>query len=226
MTKSSKDTTIEELWDAAVDKLPDFSPDEERAGLVLLNELTGGEPVTASRLARALGASVDQAEHYLQDSGFSPLVYRDEQGSAIGFFGLSTVSTDHRFAVNGRTLWAWCAADTLFLPELLGTTAKVESKDPETAETIRLTVSPTAVESSQPDGLLVSMNSPETWETTSAVRIVATACHYIHFFGSAESGERWTSNHPNTVLVPLEEAFVYARRQNARMFGHELAREA
>jgi hypothetical protein len=28
----------------------------------------------------------------------------------------------HRLAANGRTLWTWCAQDSLFLPELLGDT--------------------------------------------------------------------------------------------------------
>ncbi|MPZ53071.1 MAG: hypothetical protein GEU79_10145 [Acidimicrobiia bacterium] len=123
-------------------------------------------------------------------------------------------------------MWTWCAADTLFLPKLLGVTASVESKAPVTGEAITLTVSPAAVESVQPDGVLVSMNSPEAWETNLAMRLIVTACHYIHFFSSAQSGGEWTDSHPNTVLLPLDRAFAYGERQNRRMFGTVLAERA
>ncbi|MGH3452328.1 MAG: organomercurial lyase [Haloechinothrix sp.] len=220
------DMTVDKLWEAAVHRFPEFSPDEQRAGLALLGELARGEPVTPSRLATVLGVPAEEAEAYLRDSRMSRLVYTDDQGAALGFFGLSTVSTDHRFTVDDRTLWTWCAADTLFLPELLEVTASVESKDPQSGEPVSLTVSPTAVERAEPDGVWVSMNSPEVWETTSAARIIVTACHYIHFFTSPESGRRWIEDHPNTVIIPLDDAFTWGQRQNRRMFGDALARRA
>ena len=218
--------TFDELWEAAVERLPEFSPAEQRAGLALLAQLIRGEPLPASSLAQALGIKETEAERYLHDSGMSPLVLSNDEGSALGFFGLSTVPTDHTFTVNGRALWTWCAADTLFLPELLGVTALVESQDPVTGEAITLTVSPTTVETSQPAGIVVSMNSPEAWETTSAMRLIVTACHFIHFFGSPESGRQWTESHPDTVLLSLDDAFAYGRRQNRRMFRTELAERA
>ena len=222
----SNRTTYDQLWEAAVERLPEFSPAEQRAGQALLALLTQGEPVSAAQLASALSIQAEKAERYLQDSGLSALVLSNDMGSALGFFGLSTVPTDHRLIINGRTLWTWCAADTLFLPELIGATASVESNDPMTGKAITLTVSPTGVQSSQPDGIVVSMNSPEAWETTSAVRLIVTACHFIHFFGSPESGRQWTESHPDTVLLTLDEAFAFGRRQNRRMFGAELARRA
>jgi len=222
----SNRTTYDQLWEAAVERLPEFSPAEQRAGQALLALLTQGEPVSAAQLASALGIQAEKAERYLEDSGLSALVLSNDMGSALGFFGLSTVPTDHRLIINGRTLWTWCAADTLFLPELIGATASVESNDPMTGQAVTLTVSPTGVQSSQPDGIVVSMNSPEAWETTSAVRLIVTACHFIHFFGSPESGRQWTESHPDTVLLTLDEAFAFGRRQNRRMFGAELARRA
>lgn len=222
----SDQVTVDVIWEAAVDRFPDLPPNEQRAGLVLLAELARGEPVSAARLAAALAVTDQEAERYLRDSVMSKFVYLDDDDHAIGFFGLSIVPTDHRFVVNGRALWTWCAADTLFLPELLGVSATVESKDPHSGDRVHLTVSPSAVESEEPKGVLVSMNSPEVWETTSARRIIVTACHYIHFFVSDESGRGWTERHPNTVLLPLDDAFVYGQRQNRRMFGHELSRRA
>lgn len=214
----------DELWEAAVERLPRFSLTEQQVGLVLLTELARGEPVSPARLGLALGADEEEAAAYLHDSALSFAVHSNEEGSAQGFFGLSTLPTDHRFEVNGHTLWTWCAADTLFLPELLDATARVDSKDPVTGTAIRLTVAPRAVESIDPENAVVSMNSPQTWETTSAVRLITTACHYIHFFGSAESGIDWTGSHPGTVVISVEDAFGYGKRQNERMFGAALAK--
>lgn len=195
----TKPNTISELWEAAVERLPYFSPTEQEVGLVLLTELARGEPVSPARLGRTLGIDQEDVAACLHDSALSFAVHSNEEGSIQGFFGLSTVPTDHRFDVNGHTLWTWCAADTLFLPKLLDATASVESKDPDTA--------------------VVSMNSPQTWETTSAVRLINTACHYIHFFASQESGRKWTAGHTDPVLISVGAALRYGSRQNQRMFG-------
>jgi alkylmercury lyase len=60
----------------------------------------------------------------------------------IGFRGLALPAMPHRLQVDGRTLHAWCAWDTLFLPQLIGKPAGVESTCPTTEQTIRLTVTP------------------------------------------------------------------------------------
>lgn len=215
---------INELWEAAVERLPRFSPTEQEVGLVLLAELARGEAVSPAQLGRVLGVAEDKAATYMHDSALSFAVHSNEEGSAQGFFGLSTVPTDHRFEVNGYTMWTWCAADTLFLPELLDAIASVDSKDPVTGMSIQLAVTPAAVESVDPDTAVVSMNSPHTWETTSAVRLITTACHYIHFFDSQESGRKWTDTHPGTVLISVGDAFDYGKGQNQQMFGAALAK--
>lgn len=53
-----------------------------------------------------------------------------EDGSVIGFWGLALPEMGHRFLVDGRLLYAWCSWDALFIPELIGRAAQVESKDP------------------------------------------------------------------------------------------------
>lgn len=226
MTQQGNLDIYDKLWEAAVERLPEFSLEQQRVGLALLAELSEGKPVSAAQLGRSVGIGEADAARYLHDSGLSSLIYTNEDGAALGVFGLSLAPTDHRLTVNGRTLWAWCAVDTLFLPELLGTTATVESRDPVTGAAVALTVSPTAVESVDPEGVLVSMNSPETWETTSAVELMLTACHYIHFFASSDSARQWTDSHADTVLLPVHDAFDYARRQNRKVLGDALAERA
>lgn len=214
-------STLDVLWESV---LPRLSLEEQRAGLVLLRELGRGEPVSASQLAQALDAPIGEARAMLGESALRPFVYTGEDGRVEGFFGLATSPTHHRFMINGRTLGTWCAQDSLFLPELLGETAQVESKDPETGELVRLTVSPEGLEAVEPNRIVVSMVRADTADLTSATRIIATACHFIFFFASRAAGERWVAAHPQTELQSLEEAVAFGRRQNRLLFGAELAR--
>jgi len=214
-------TTLDQLFEAAI---PGFSPEEQRAGLVLLGELAKGEPVTAAQFAEALGAPVGEAEAVLNASALRPFVYAGKDGRVVGFFGLSTTRTHHRLLINGRTLWAWCAEDSLFLPELPGETAHVESRDPEGGQLVRLAISPARCEVEDPLDVTVSMLRLDTADFTSATRVIPTACHYIFFFASRASGERWVAKHPGKWLLSLDEAFALAKRQNARLFAWGLER--
>jgi alkylmercury lyase len=90
------------------------------------------------------------------------LVHADEQGHIIGFGGLAVAQMHHRFEVDGRTLWTWCAWDTLFIPEILGKPARVTSADPENGGLIRLLVSPYRIESAEPEDAVVSFLLPDT----------------------------------------------------------------
>jgi len=215
--------TLDELWQSA---LPRLSVGEQRAGIVLLRELSKGEPVSASQLAQALGTPIGETESLLTDSTLRPFVYAGSDGRVEGFFGLATRPTPHRLIVDGRTLWTWCAQDSLFLPELLGVTARVESRDPETGDLVHLTVSPERIEAVEPEAVTISIVRPDTADLTSAARVIATACHFIFFFADRASGERWVAAHPQTTLLSIDEAFTLGHRQNARLFGQEVARRA
>ena len=47
----------------------------------------------------------------------------DQAGNIVGW-GLSLVSTPHRFHLGENTLSTWCALDALMLPALIGRTAE------------------------------------------------------------------------------------------------------
>lgn len=225
MTRTAVNT-LDERWESI---MPRLSAEEQRAGIVLLQELSKGEPVSAPQLAQALDVPIGEAHATLRESALKPFVYAayaDGEPRVEGFFGLATSPTHHRFTIEDRTLWTWCAQDSLFLPELLGETARVESKDPETGEPVRLTISPEGVEAVEPKGVAVSMVQAVAADLTSARRIIATACHFIFFFVSRASGERWVAAHPQTELLSLEEAVAFGKRQNRRLFEQELARRA
>jgi alkylmercury lyase len=110
--------------------------------------------------------------------------------------------------------------------ELLGGPTVVESRDSETDEVIRLTVSPARVEIVEPTSIVLSMRRPEkwNWDATSAAQIMSSACHFHFFFTSRESGERWVAKRPDTFLLSLDEVSYFVKRFNGHMFGTELTR--
>jgi alkylmercury lyase len=171
--------------------------------------------------------SSTESQALLQRDSIKAHVYADGQGRVLGFGGLSVMPMRHSFEVEGHNLSTWCAWDSLFIPEILGHSARVSSTDPETGETIRLVVTPERIESVEPSETVVSFVEPEAQVfSSSAANVMAKFCHFVFFFSSLQSGERWADKHPGTFLYSLEEAFALAKRLNARNFGAELARLA
>ncbi len=152
-------------------------------------------------------------------------MYPDDQERVAGFGGLTVAPMHHRVDLEGRTLWTWCAWDSLFIPAILGEPGRVTSADPETGELVRLTVHPREIESAEPPGAVVSFLLPDGQGfVASAANVMATFCHFVFFFACRASGERWVEKHPGTFLYSLGDAFELARRLNARNFGAELVR--
>ena len=85
---------------------------------------------------------------------------------------------------------------------------------------MRLVVTPDRVDSVDPEGAVVSFIQPgaRTFDT-SAANVMAKFCHFVFFFSSRSSGERWCARHPDTFLYSVDAAFALARRFNTRNFG-------
>ncbi len=73
---------------------------------------------------------------------------------------LTTRPTPHLLRMSGRTLYAWCALDTLFIPGLVGQKMEVESRCPVSDTVIRLSVSPNGVLEHSPEGAVLSVFLP------------------------------------------------------------------
>jgi len=137
-----------------------------------------------------------------------PNVRRDEDGRVVAFGGLSLPPTAHRVDVDGRSLHAWCAWDTLFLPGLLDQAAGVRSHCPVTAVEVRLTVAPDGVRASDPDSLRVSFPRPGV---TSSADITSSFCCHVHFLAGPDAVERWLADHSGAVALTLDDAFELGR---------------
>jgi alkylmercury lyase len=111
--------TLEQYWERLASELPAFSPEEQRAAVTLYRELAKGQVVDAEQLARALDVSPAEGRALLARDSIKAFTYADDQGRVLGFGGLAVPQMQHRFEVDGRTLWTWCAWDSLFIPEIL-----------------------------------------------------------------------------------------------------------
>ena len=131
--------------------------DEQVASVKLYRLLAEGSPVSSQQLA----ASADIAEGRISEmlDGW-PGVCRDEDQRVVGYWGLALAETDHSIEVDGRELFAWCAWDTLFLPEILGKPAAVKSKCPISGQDIRLIVTPEGIEGEDPAKIPPPQPSP------------------------------------------------------------------
>jgi alkylmercury lyase len=213
-----------EYWAALLPHMPRFSVEEQRVAVAPYRELAKGKPIDDAQLASTLGLSIVATRALVARETIKSLVYADDKGRVRGFGGLAATAMHHRFEVNGRALSTWCAWDSLFIPEILGRPARASSVDPESGEIIRLVITSERIESVEPIGTLMSFIRPDAHAFgTSAANVMTKFCHFIFFFASRSSGERWVDRNPGTFLLSLDDAFGLAKRFNANNFGSELA---
>ena len=209
---------IERLADQLITAVPKLDPVERATGLALIRTLAKGAPVSDQALAVAIGAPERETRDALESW---PLVFRDEDRRVVGFMGLSVAKFgEHRIELGGRTLTAWCAWDTLFLPELLGETARIRSRCPVTGEQISLTVGPEGPIDVRPPWTVLSFLAPERPFDDDVLR---SFCHFVHFFASEEAAREWTAGHPGTFTLSLEQGFRLGRKTNQATFGVALS---
>jgi len=205
---------LESLADAMVKATPDFGEAEQRVAVHVYRRLAEGSPAPASEVAERANVLIERVRELLATW---PGVFLDHEGNIVGFWGLAIrhLTPTHRLVVGDRTLFAWCAWDTLFLPGVLGASASVESECPTTGERISLVVSPEGVVETSHPGAVVSFLLPDR---AFDADVIQSFCHFVYFFASREAGEAWTSEHPGTFLLSLEEAFELGRLVNAMNF--------
>ena len=206
-------------------RLPVISAEEQRLGVEIYHQLAKGHPVTSSRLAQALQLSPRDTKELLKHPNLQSLTYRDKQGSIVGFGGLAVQEMPHRLIVEGQTLFAWCAWDTLFIPGILGRTADVSSPTPDGGTRVRLRVAPSEVEEIEPRSAVMSFLLPtaQTFQAD-ALKAMASFCHFIFFFPNTDAAAVWTASRPDTSVVPVSDAFELGRRMIATRYGAALQR--
>ncbi len=209
MDKSKNIDAVIKAWSAITKGVPQEAFDlEVRLQALTVRLLAQGKPVSAEQLAENWGFPLGEVHHILKQA--EARIEVDKNGYLIGAGGLSIPPTQHRFRVNSKTLYAWCALDAIFLPAFLGKTAEIESTDPVNNETIRLTITPNGIASMYPDDVVLSIATPGVSCTYDRVGRDSEVCGQMHFFSSPASAEVWLKKHPGTLMLTVEEAYQVA----------------
>lgn len=222
MTTTPK-LNLEDLAASIVGYFPTLNLLEQRLSLALYRLLAEGQPVPRASLAERLGISMEAVNRILD--GW-PGVFSDAGRRLVGYWGLSLQSkytSPHKLTVNGRTLAAWCAWDTLFLPQLLGHNVEIESASPG-GGTVRLMLTSDQVERVEPVNAQMSVFLPDRASVQKDV--ITTFCYFLHFFPSPQAGESWSAQHAGAFLLSIEEAHVLARLKNEAQYREVLGKSA
>lgn len=206
---------LESLSSSFLELFPDWTQDARALAVQLFRRLAEGKPVSRDTLAAVARTPMEAVHDFLDNHcGFH---YENDDAEVIGFGGLALSETPHRFEVDGRTLYTWCAWDSLFIPEIINVTARVESRCPVSGEKIELTVSSDGVKDVDPSSTVMSFLIPD--KKTVDENVMAGFCHFVHFFSSEEAGRQWASEREGIFLLSLDEAHDVGRRLNAAFYG-------
>jgi alkylmercury lyase len=165
--------------------------------------LAQGSPVTVGELAVSAGWAEEKVETVLRSVHGTDW----DQGGHLEGFGLTLRPTRHHFIVEGRSLYTWCAADTLIFTVLLGKPAVAISPCPATGQVVRVELAADH---------LGSVDPPEAVVTESRCNQVgsdfrAQICDHGHFFVSPEAASGWLSEHPDGEVHSVRDAFERCR---------------
>lgn len=171
----------------------------------LLRLLARGAPVSVDALAEATERS---ASDVLDTLAESPDTEYDDDGRIVGH-GITLRPTPHEFVVAGRTLYTWCALDTLAFPAMLDEPVQINSPCHATGRPVRITVTPDELIDVDPATAAVSIVLPDP---TSTVR--ASFCSHIWFFADIDVARSWHVEHPQATLLPVGTAYELGRKLN------------
>lgn len=177
-----------------------------RTRKALLELLLEGRPVSGEELARSLDRDLSEVRAVIERLGDLEF---DSSGRIVGS-GISLRPTPHRMTIEGRTVFTWCAWDTLTFPPLLGRTASVASTCPRSKSPIELVVTPREVRSVRPGSAVVSLVPPPSSAGCHGIR--ESFCSHVHFFRSAGDASQWLDDHADGVLLEVGQAYELGRR--------------
>lgn len=177
----------------------------------ILQHVSRGEPVSKATLATTLQISQDELEHRLARL---PDTEYDHDGTLVGW-GVTLRPTRHRFRINGKVLFTWCAFDTVLFPPTLGQAAQVSSTCPSTAQPITFVATPQGVvKDLTPAHSVMSLIIP----TNRQGCLRTTFCEHSLFFHSEQAASSYLASHPEAVLLSIEDAATVGKSVAASRF--------
>lgn len=197
--------TVEQLAEQMGNQFEAVAGEFARPIIPVLQSLLAerGAPVPPGQVAAALGWTREEAATLPE---WFPVAETDEDGNFVTFAGLTLRPTSHRFEVEGRTLYTWCALDALLFPyAFIDKPARVESPCPVTGTPVRALVRPDGLEGVEPPEAAVSMVLPG--DITELEEVRGAFCNLTNFFSAPEVAERWLQGRSDGVVLSAADAF-------------------
>lgn len=182
-----------------------FTAEESLIARAAYAALLADTPVSLADLARRANLAVGTVERVL--AGRPGVARFTADGQLEGYLGLSRRPTAHAFIVQDHTLFVWCAWDGLFLPRVIGRTARLTSHCPVTGHPIALLVGPDGVLDVDPGSAVMSFVA----SSGPAGNGAGAFCPYIHFLESPAAGKQWQAGHPTGCVLTIDQAWNLAR---------------
>jgi alkylmercury lyase len=206
------DARLDEMARQLQERFLAYAPGQRRLLVQIVRELAHGRPIYSEQVDQriaALGLEQDAAHQFLRE-----LTERDADDRIVGAIGLSLEDHPHRVRVEGVSLSAWCALDTLFLPALLQQMATIASPSPMTHAMVRLRVRPERVEQVDPADAVISivLVDPSRERLASVEAIWSAFCQHVHFFTTREEAKRWAVGREDIAILTVDEGFALGRR--------------
>lgn len=202
------EASLDEVAEAIKAAMPPLDKTDQQIAAAVHRLMSEGEPVEPAAVARAVGqVSLNLVNERL---GSWPGVFRDGNGRVVGFWGhaVEKLDPEYRLVADGKTTYAWCALDTLFVPGIIGKAFRVEASDPISGESVSLLVDREGARDVNPAGALVSMVIPDG---PFGYDVIETFCHNVLFFASEETGAKWIEEHEGATLLSVDQAFELGR---------------
>jgi alkylmercury lyase len=203
-----EETSVDEVAEAIKAAMPALDKTDQKIATAVYRLMSSGGPVEPAAIAKAVSnVSVDLVNERLSSW---PGVFRDGSGRVVGFWGhaIERLDPEYRLIADGRTTYAWCALDTLFIPGIIGKAVRVEATDPISGEPVSLVVDREGAREINPASALVSMVIPDG---PFGYDVIESFCHKVLFFASEVTGTKWIAEHEATTLLPVEQAFELGR---------------
>ena len=189
----------------------------------VLQSIASERPISVQEFADHTGRTLKESKVLFRQMRLSGADF-DEEGRLIGN-ALTVRPTPNLFMVDGRTLYAWCALDTLFLPGLIDETAEVQSLSPASGEAIQLTVSPSGIENFEPATTVLSVVVPgvsRACDPGQAGGSGGAVCSSMHFFATRKEAEEYLGADTDVSILTVKEASELAQRAWVRPYRSAL----
>lgn len=160
-------------------------------------ELLKGNPLLKTKYYELIDVTKEKADSLLELFG-----ELNKNGEITAFLGLSLTPTNHRFIVQGKTLYTWCALDAILFTEWQDVSSQIIFQDPIDNSLIELNIECNYLMSSNPYPIFLS------WvEKMDTCNIKGSFCNHVSFFSSEQTAKKWLDNNPSGKILTLEDLF-------------------